>query len=242
MDLLPEEESVSIVLLGNFNPPIFVPLWFQNNGLIDAATASSANIEIIHPEVAIFTTDWFRLQVETNRMVLRPIKIASVTVFDMCVRMFTEFLPHTPLRAVGLNYIAQYKLPSLAAFHAIGDKLAPKNVWGEWGEILLKPAETTKHGQTNVNKRSGGLRSMVMEQTVRPDDLDGSIRAKLESSQDYFPGLKFEINDHYVFGKEDSGNSASSNAAGAMDLIRDKFDASTNRAKWIIAQIIGQVE
>ena len=64
-----EIEGVSIVLLGDFNPKIFQPAWFAAQELIRKEEAESAEIEVIHPEVVVFSLDWLRIQVTRNRWI-----------------------------------------------------------------------------------------------------------------------------------------------------------------------------
>ena len=56
-------EGMSIVALGAFNPAIFQPMWFAANNLLRKKEASDAKIEIIHRDVAKFSTEWCSLQV-----------------------------------------------------------------------------------------------------------------------------------------------------------------------------------
>ena len=58
-----EIEGHSIVLLGSFNPQIFQPSWFGNEGLIRKEEADSAKIEIVHRDLVSFSTETFRVEV-----------------------------------------------------------------------------------------------------------------------------------------------------------------------------------
>lgn len=63
----PEIHSISIVLLGAFNPKIFQPAWFAFEELIRKQEAEEANIEIVHPDAVSFALEWLRLQVTRER-------------------------------------------------------------------------------------------------------------------------------------------------------------------------------
>jgi hypothetical protein len=52
----PEIEGVGIVLVGSFNPRIFQPAWFAAENLIREEEEQAAKIELIHRQVAIFST------------------------------------------------------------------------------------------------------------------------------------------------------------------------------------------
>ena len=60
-------QGVNIVLRGHFNPAIFHPSWFAAQELIGQLEADEAAIELIHPEAAIFNTDWLQIRVVRNR-------------------------------------------------------------------------------------------------------------------------------------------------------------------------------
>ena len=51
----PESELLSIVVLGDFNPAIFHPLWFSVNGLVADAEAKDADVGFIHKQFASFS-------------------------------------------------------------------------------------------------------------------------------------------------------------------------------------------
>ena len=66
--------SLSIVLIGNFNPVIISPCWLASKGLIREIEAETARVDVIHSEVTKFELDWFsfestqaRIDFKTNR-------------------------------------------------------------------------------------------------------------------------------------------------------------------------------
>ena len=46
MRIAPEITGASLVLLGNFNPSIFVPAWFGWHGLLPEKTVEAAELKI----------------------------------------------------------------------------------------------------------------------------------------------------------------------------------------------------
>ena len=58
---------MSLVLLGNFNPSIFQPQWLAQHGLVREEEAKHAVIEIIRPEVSIFSVADLKLLVQQDR-------------------------------------------------------------------------------------------------------------------------------------------------------------------------------
>src|SRR5215210_620637 len=105
-------QSIAIVILGNFNPAIFHPTWFSDNNLIREQEAEAANLEIIHPEVAQFSTEWFQFQCTRNRLQVGTLQEAYYEALRDLVSGTLELLSHTPLTALGVNHHFDYLLPS----------------------------------------------------------------------------------------------------------------------------------
>ena len=48
-------EGHNIVIIGSFNPQIFQPAWFANEGLVRKGEAETAKIVIIHNRIVSFS-------------------------------------------------------------------------------------------------------------------------------------------------------------------------------------------
>lgn len=59
--------GVNIALVGSFNPQIFQPAWFAARDLIPREEGEHARINIIHPDIVSFGTDWFDVSIEHER-------------------------------------------------------------------------------------------------------------------------------------------------------------------------------
>lgn len=124
----------AIVVIGNFNPAIFTPDWLELNGLIgegDADTArdgSQGRDMIITRKVATFESDWFALEVLENKFTLTSKGALSPAFKDLAIGVF-QLVSHTPVMAVGLNFMGHFKLANEDDYHRIGDVLAPKKIW-----------------------------------------------------------------------------------------------------------------
>lgn len=74
-----------------------------------------------------------------------------------------QLLPHTPVRAVGLNFMAHYKLVNENEYQRFGDVLAPKEIWRtlypdqrpglEYLTIHIAPSASGQPVKTNDAKR-----------------------------------------------------------------------------------------
>jgi hypothetical protein len=130
----PEILSSTIVALGDFNPAIFSPDWLEKNGLVgkaDADTAREGSREqqlLVSHQASTFETKWFGLQVLENQFILSSKDALSPALKDLAVGIF-QLVPHTPIRALGLNFQAHFKMTNEDEYHRIGDVLAPKGIW-----------------------------------------------------------------------------------------------------------------
>lgn len=153
--LVPKVEGVDIVAIGNFNPAIFHPLWFSSNNLVREAEAQSAEVKIIHKDVAVFAAEWFSLQVTDDRFVIEtkdPTKFQPLR--DLAVGTF-KLLEHTPIISFGINRHQVFEMPSEIEWHAFGDYYAPKD---SWRKLLLNPG---MRGVVIEGKREGSEAALI---------------------------------------------------------------------------------
>jgi len=173
----PEIEGVGIVLVGSFNPRIFQPAWFAAENLIREEEEQAAKIELIHRQVAIFSLDWLHLQVTDEQFIVTTTQSSFYEPLRDLVLGTFRLLRHTPIRMMGLNRDCHFRMPSEETWHAFGHRLTPKE---PWAGILTEP----------------GMRSLTME-GLRPDNLKGYIRVRVEPSVRVHPGVFINVNDHY---------------------------------------------
>lgn len=209
---LPDLDGTSLVLVGAFNPRIFQPAWFVRNELLPEGVESTANVEIINNDLCAFETDWFRLEVLSDRLVLRSLATPAMeSLRDLLFGTF-RVLRHTPVHRVGLNTHAHYRLPSEETWHQFGHRLAPKEEL--WSPVLNSPGTLT-----------------LVIQGTRPDDYDGHVRVKVEPSAQVTYGIFIETNDEYRRLDADS-------ATWVEDVLTKQWDASRSRAEQIRSHIV----
>lgn len=167
-----QSETVTIVVVGNFNPAIFHPAWLAKNNLIREEEAQSADVALVSGEATIFDADWLKLQVTQERFIAstrdpskyRPLRDLVLSVFKL--------LEHTPVTAVGLNTDAHYKLDTLEEWHSFGHFYVPKSTWSS----LLENA---------------GMKMLIVEGTRQ-----GSGASKVEIQVQPSPSVKFGVFFH----------------------------------------------
>lgn len=176
--------GISIVFVGNFNPTILQPYWLADQELIRKEEAKTATIEIIHPEGTAITIGNLKVSATSDRFSVQTEDASAYeTARDLAMGVM-KLLPHTPVRAMGINSDVHYIMPTEESWHALGDEVAPKEFWSN---ILHKT----------------GLRSLTME-GQRQDGFKGFIRVRIEPSLRVKTGVFIQVNDHYVPNIEDA--------------------------------------
>jgi hypothetical protein len=177
-----DSEEVSVVLRGQFNPAVFHPAWFAAAQLIRKQEAEAAVIKVIHPTAAVFTVEWLQFNATQDRFQLSTTQAAYFEpIRDLMLG--TLELIFAPLKAIGFNYHSHYRMSSEDAWHTVGHRLAPKEVWKG---LLDEP----------------GMLDITME-GKRPDKRPGSINVKVQPSKKIVPGIYITVNDHYQLALEE---------------------------------------
>lgn len=231
MRIQPEHNNVSIVLVGSLNAAIFHPAWFVANNLLSKDDLESADVELVHRELAAFKVgDWLHVRVEPNRFIAETSEPPFIRLSDLVVKTFGEALPHTPISQLGINRKVHFNVGDEATRNRIGQMLAPQEVWGEWASSIAgkKP---DKHG---------GMISITMSQEDLEDREAGYIRAQVEPSAliKSKSGIVVNVNDHY----EISDTTSLDSAIRITVLLGKQFDISIRRSEWIIDQIMALKE
>ena len=207
-------QSVNIVVLGKFNPSIFHPAWFAAQNLIRAKEAEAANIQIVHPEAAFFQIDWCEVRVVRERFQVGTLQEPYFEPLrDLAGGLFS-LLSHTPVQALGINKQYHFQFASEKVWHAVGDRLAPKDIWKD---VLDSP----------------GTRQLTIEGT-RPDNKAGHIHVLLEPSPDF--GLTIQVNDHYELSHSAS---ESSGIETLSTILSENWNECMQRSDKIAKQIAG---
>ncbi len=229
MRIDPEISGVDIVVLGDFNPTIFSPRWFSAHELLRESVADSAQVQVIHPEISDFRADWLHLQVRRDRFLMSTTQAPYVRLRDLVMRIFSEFLPHTPLRAFGVNFVVHFLVDSRATRDRIGTVLAPLEPWGPWRESL------------DLDGAGGGMTRLRMSQTMPSGrDPGGQINVSIEPSASVGrggTGVFVSVNDHFA-----GGGGATRTADLLMELFGKEFKPSLERSERIVDHIMSLAE
>ena len=226
MRIQPEIDRVAVVVRGDFNPAILTPAWFALHGLLPRSAADSAKLEVAHPQLTEFSTDWLHLQVTTDRFLAETAQAPHVRVRDIVVRVFGEILYHTPLKVIGINRNVHFQVGSSSERDRIGRTLAPVEPWGCWCQKL------------DLEGEHGGMTSLRMSQ-LRPEGRPpgGQVNVTVEPSNRIGhgrAGVYVSVNDHYQIDAADAHG-----RTRLMSFLGDgNFDTSLQRSGAIIDHIM----
>ena len=224
MRIEPEIGSVTLVLVGNFNPAILTPAWFGLHGFLSADAADNAELMLAHPEITSFRYDWLNLQATSDRLSVDSTQAPYVRLRDLVVRLFREHLPHTPIHAFGINRHVHFNVLAKERRDRISQALAPTVAWGDWEQ------------QLGLDGDVGGLKSLTMAGTTGSNrsELD-AITTTIEPSNrvgDGSTGVYVGVNDYYTTAEGPDSSSQ------LVEQLESCFDNSIQRSDAIVDHIM----
>jgi hypothetical protein len=221
----PESGNVSIVLIGNFNPPIFHPEWFARHGLISDKEKDASEINIIHKEITSFRMDWLSVDVQPTNFAVKTQEGPFIRLADFVVKTFRDYLSHTPINKLGINREVHFSVGNEETRNRIGKILAPHEGWGAWGKDI----------EGSYPNKRGGMVSLTMLQRNLNDRGKGYIRTNIRPSNliSGDAGIFMQVNDHY-----EVENPQNQNSEELLLILEKQFDTSLIRSEWIIDQIM----
>lgn len=219
------QNGMSIVLLGNFNPLMFHPIWFSSNGVISKSEAdfvitSKQGNTILSPGLTIFQTLNLEFNITQDRFMIQSLKEPSVTVIDAIQRTFQE-LSSIRISAIGINYFSHVQLPSMSFIHRFADRIAPKKVWS-----------TLLEDEVSGDDRQSGLLKMIMQK--KTDKL--VVNLSIEPSQLVKQAIYVHCNHHYPM------SSDFDSAAYALEIISENHEIAYTKTHMIIDEIFGGLD
>jgi hypothetical protein len=228
MRIAPTVDRISVVLVGNFNPAIFSPAWFALNGLVSKQDADQARVALIHPEVSQFDVGQFSIQVDSQRFSASCLTSYHEMARDLVVGTFGTCLMHTPITALGINRETHFDTGDFFVRDAVGERLAPKMPWGDWGPEICGPHEASSD--------HGGLMRLTMRQGRPGHRYKGYIQADVQPST--LPdlvqtGIYIMVNNHYQL----SADSKVAPIRDLLDAIETEWTPALDKSELIIDQI-----
>ncbi|MBR9893826.1 hypothetical protein GYB14_19195 [bacterium] len=220
----PEFSGTSIVVVGSFNPAIFHPSWLISCGVEPNVDSESIKVDVVHQEVSRFDVDGTSYFVNQDRLQVLTESAPWVHILDKVSRIVLELLPHTPLRAFGINRDVHFRVRSPEARIELGRKLVPLEPWGEFGAQIA--------GQPPSDP--GGLLSLTLRGAEKDGDFSVTKNVRVEPSAkiQQSDGIYMQANFHYQ-GPDDGASSEQ-----VSRKLQDKFQFRINEAESIFEQIM----
>ncbi len=227
-------DATTVVFVGNFRPLQISPGWLRERGQISTVELAEAQFELLIPnEAIIFQAGWVRcvgnpqqLQFETQQEAeferLRDLSVA-------CIRA----MPDLELGMMGINRIVHFEVPTIDAWHSVGDNLVRNDVM-------------------NRVLRLSGMRSVTYWGT-RPDNYSGRIQVQVEPSFRYTRSVFVTYNDHYDLSvveeqpedrhemneraRADDSSRSKEKTANAISLLNEQWEHSMRRFNDILETV-----
>lgn len=222
----PEILSANIVVLGAFNPAIFSPDWLELNQLIgpdDAKVIRSSENFVVTRQVTQLESETFRLLVEESKYQASCTGVAGPHIRDLTMGVL-ELLPHTPLRAIGLNFDIQYRFHDSDAYHKVGDALAPKSIWLQ---VVGDPDRAIGLEQLRIIVQDGKRG----EEPKSPNSKTISVHRGGNTLT-----IRMSYNDHHEFVDLPEGTAATE---AAMEILKEHWQEQLQVAGQTFSQVIG---
>lgn len=124
-------KSLSIVMLGNFNPTIFQPYWFSAKELIREEESSNAKIQVIHSSLVQFELDWVSFLITKEKFQVITTKESYFDIVKDLVISTFKILSETPIDALGINHTHNFTLKDSANYSRFGQWLGNLSIWQE---------------------------------------------------------------------------------------------------------------
>lgn len=228
-------EGANVVVRGAFDSSVLRPAWFRDNGLVGDLELLEQEIDLVTPELSSFRLGWLSCNLASDSLLLSVTEVEELPRLRDAVVGALRLLEGTRISALGINRETHTVLQSMTDLHAIGDAIAPKEVW----ESAI---------------RLPGTRSATIW-GLRPGFFGGRIQVQVEPSTRVGTAVFVSVNDHYSLSDQDeyvaeSRDTAFDLAAGmgesteeklevAIQILTEEWDNSMARAENLRQTVIG---
>lgn len=231
MQIDPEVSGIAIVIVGSFNPAIFHPSWLIANGVEDAQPEDAIKVDVVHREISRFSVGNTSYFIDGERLQIQTESAPWVQVLDKANMIVGELLPHTPVRAFGINRDIHFRLQSPEARMRLGRKLAPVEPWGRFGKEMDNQPSTEPAGLLSITLRS--------HEKFRKFSITKNVKLEPSALIQHTDGVYIQANFHY---KKDDGDDGKTIATELVcQMLQEQFQIRVNEAEEIFNNIMGTV-
>ena len=226
----------SIVVRGAFMAHLITPDWLASKELIGPDDLTHSVVEVISPNVTVFRSGAFRVQVMPEVLQVLTTDLAETERARDLILGILRALPYAPVSVLGMNRSVHFTPSSEEEWHAIGDRLAPKEPW-ESSEVLNLP------GMVDVTL-----------QGVRPDKYGGFVQVQVQPSGRIAHSVYVAVNDHFDLsivdsqptrrpefkkGANDNAEITVDKTPVAIEVLKSEWTSFTKRANKVIEFVAG---
>lgn len=169
---MPAINNWSIVLVGSFNPGIFHPAWFDLHGVVQKGIAETAQIGVVDVTKSNVTLGDIIIDVEPEIFEMSTAYAPEIRLLDFAARIFGELLPQTEIRGFGVQRYVHFNAASAEKREEMFRELAPRKYWGSFGKRISDERDHL----------AGGLRSIIMRETLEDDESCGYMDVTVQPS------------------------------------------------------------
>ncbi|RST19351.1 hypothetical protein E2C00_08530 [Streptomyces sp. WAC05374] len=213
-------DELNIVARGAFTPVLLRPAWLGERQLVSDDDLSTVKVEVISPTATLFTVGAFRVQVTPDGLQISTNDLAETERARDLALGILHGHNHTPLAALGLNRTIHFTPGSEREWHAIGDRLVPKDTWEQKG-ILDLP------GMVNVTL-----------QGVRPDKYGGYMRVHIQPSNRVPYSVYIAVNDHFTLRRVE--NQPTARETPTVDAVLESESFSLDKSRVALEVLAGE--
>lgn len=223
----PFAQNANAVILGDLNPAILHPEWFRRQGLVDDETCGSAEIRVVSQQVTELMIGGIKLFATDDKIILSVSDPAyTERLQDFSCGLLAK-LPHTPLKAAGINSDVHLQLDSEASWHSIGHALAPKDP--VWKGICESPGMENLTIQSPV---SSWTYPIIENLTVKPYQKDHLKH----------PAIVIKANIHFSVPIEGESAFHADTAKIVGSFLSECWDLSMGRAREVAEAIFKNID
>lgn len=215
-------------MVGEFNPAIFHPYWFESRELLppDQMAEAREKVQTLRNEVMAFDAGWLSFQALPNRVSFTSKESAyHLELRDLAMGTLT-LLGEDPVTSFGLNREGHYRMGSEAEWHEIGDRFLPNEPWAELTggaraglQMLIVQIMRDQVEHSKENLAGGATNIHIAPSTEIPET-----------------GVFLGINDHFQLATAEEPKPAGE----VVQVLEAEWEPARDRANLVERHIIGK--
>lgn len=240
-----ESSSVSIVLLGRFQPDAFLPDKLVQGKVISKKLADDVSyLSLLPGQQVQYKFAWGELLAQRGRLQITTTDAPYIRICDFINKAIDEVAPESSVSAFGINRDSHYDFQNSLDRNKVGVRLSPPDAWGAWGTKIRESMENELAG-TN---RQGGI-ILIQMRLPFDDGVFSGWRDVTVSPSPLIPksGILIRANHHHQIADDASTNdditdspdgAVSSATSKLLANLANSFDASIAESESIFKGVL----